>query len=67
MVKLVSGLGVMAGIMGATIHATGSGMGIPQPMKKPVSIREGSTKVTSNGRTYYRTRYFVGGGIHGGK
>ncbi|MCM8536194.1 MAG: hypothetical protein NE334_09685 [Lentisphaeraceae bacterium] len=49
---------------GYTYHAASSGAGIPQPKVKPPSIREGSVKNTS-GRM--RTRYFVGGGLHGGK
>jgi hypothetical protein len=44
-------------------HAAANGTGIQQPGVNPPSIREGS--VTNSSGT--RTRYFIGGGIHGGK
>ena len=44
--------------------AAKQGFGLAKPMKEPMSIREGSIKGTNG---HYRTRYFIGGGIHGGK
>ena len=44
--------------------AAKSGYGLTKPMVKPLSIREGSVK---SGTAHRRTRYFVGGGLHGGK
>ena len=52
-------------IGGATfaVYASKTGIGLNKPVKKPISIREGSVK----GNTKHRTRYFMGGGIHSGK
>ena len=50
--------------LGGAFYAASSGYGVPQPSKNPMSIREGSMKVTSDGR---KARYFYGGGIHSGK
>ena len=55
---------IMGGILGFTFQAAANGTGIAQPSKKPPSIREGSV-VGTNGKT--RTRFFVGGGLRGGK
>ena len=58
-------LGVSA-IMASGASANGSGL--PTPSKQPVSVREGSVRGTgTNGHGHYRTRYFIGGGLHGGK
>ena len=46
------------------INAAKNGFGLTKPSKQPMSIREGSVK-SPTGST--RTRYFIGGGIHGGK
>ena len=54
--------------LGASYMAAANGAGIPQPDKQPMSVREGSVRGTGvTGRGHYRTRYFVGGGLHGGK
>ena len=66
MKKLAALVVVMFGLSAVTIMASSSGWGIPKPVKKPMSIREGSAK-TKNIRGHYRTRYFVGGGLHRGK
>ena len=52
--------------MGA-MWASSSGMGLKQPTKNPISIREDSARgPTRTG--HYRTRYFfMGGGFHHGK
>lgn len=47
-----------------TVEASVAGWGLPHPERDPPSIREGSVRVTRGRR---RARYFVGGGIHGGK
>ena len=44
--------------------ASTDGIGLARPSKSPMSIREGSVKGSNGVR---RTRFFVGGGIHGGK
>jgi len=50
------------------VSASANGSGLPTPSKQPVSVREGSIRGTgTNGHGHYRTRYFVGGGLHGGK
>ncbi|MCA9319543.1 MAG: hypothetical protein KDB53_02350 [Planctomycetes bacterium] len=42
------------------------GAGVPKPERDPPSLREGSVRLAqTSGRT--GTRYFIGGGIHGGK
>ncbi|VAX37838.1 hypothetical protein MNBD_PLANCTO02-94 [hydrothermal vent metagenome] len=61
---------IFAALMGTVTAGTGfasfSGMGLPQPEKKPKSIREGSVR-NSDGR-WGRSAYFIrSGGIHGGK
>ncbi len=51
--------------MVGTWSASANGWGMPKPDKQPVSIREGSKALSTSGN--HKTRYFVGGGIHGGK
>lgn len=63
---LVGGLTGLVGLFAATVWASSTGRGISQPSKQVFSIREGSVKATG-GSGRVRTRYFVGGGIHGGK
>ena len=64
----MKGFIICAGILGAAtisaLSASKNGYGLTKPSKQPMSIREGSVK-GADGRT--RTRFFVGGGIHGGK
>ena len=66
MKKLIALIIGMVGITTLTVMASHSGWGVPKPVKKPISIREGSAKLKSSSG-HYRTRYFVGGGIHRGK
>ena len=59
---------IVAGVLGIAmaVKASTAGWGLAPVMKQPHSIREGSVhKSTSSG--HYRTHYFVGGGLHGGK
>lgn len=58
-------IGVMLVLMAGTIWASTVGLWLPQPDKEPVSIREGSARPLGSG--HHSTRYFVGGGIFGGK
>jgi len=59
---------VMAAFAASVTWASVRGFLVKQPEKKPVSIREGSVRHHSTGRhRRRRTRYFVGGGFHGGK
>ena len=53
--------------IGATYWASYTGAGVPRPEKNPPSIREGSAIRGPLGRGHHRTRFFVGGGLHGGK
>jgi hypothetical protein len=58
-------------LLTATAAAFGGsfyGWFLPQPLKQPVSLREGSAGTSAQGRSYYwlgRTHY--GGGYRGGK
>ena len=56
--------GVCSSLLGVSYMASSSGFGAQRENPAPVSIREGSVK-DPNG--IYRTRYFVGGGLRGGK
>lgn len=47
------------------MHASSVGWGVTQPEKNPPSIREGSMRGRSG--PYHRSRYFMGGGLRGGK
>jgi len=58
---------VMLGSAGALTWGSMRGLGVPHPMKKPFSLREGSVRTTGARSRYRRRRYFVGGGMHGGK
>lgn len=60
-------VGVMTMITGVSVVFSQNGVGLPRPVKSPVSIREGSVRTSTTGAGRYRTRYFVGGGLHGGK
>ncbi|MCH2208310.1 MAG: hypothetical protein MK132_20900 [Lentisphaerales bacterium] len=55
---------ILGGTFGYAYFASAKGIGIKQPQVNPPSIREGSVQDTSG---KMRTRYFVGGGLHGGK
>ncbi len=57
--------GSMLGILALSVWASNRGVGLPQPEKEPISIREGSARPSTPG--HHRTRYFIGGGIHRGK
>ncbi len=62
---------VFLGVVGAgsvlTMVASNRGWGLPQPAKQPVSVREGSVRGGGTAGAHYRSRYFIGGGFHGGK
>lgn len=64
------GTWILIGVMGLTFvglsWASSRGLGIPQPTKEPVSIREGSPRGGTPGRAF-RPRYFIGGGVFSGK
>ncbi len=69
---MTRGAAILAGIMivflGAATWASYRGIGVPQPEKQPISIREESARNTPAGTGRYRTRFFLmGGGIHHGK
>lgn len=64
--KIIVLIAAMVGASVLVVTASASGWGVPHPVKKPLSIREGSAKI-ENQRGHYRTRYFIGGGIHRGK
>ncbi len=53
--------------IGATYWASKTGAGVSSPDKDPPSIREGSAVAGPIGRGHHRTRFFVGGGLFGGK
>ena len=53
-------------LTGLTFLAARQGVGVTKPSKEPISIREGSTK-SHSGSGRRSTRFFVGGGVHGGK
>lgn len=55
----------LLGATGGLTWASWKGVGVQPPEKNPISIREGSTRIRRHG--HYRTRYFVGGGLRGGK
>ena len=54
----------LGGLMWFCTRRSTAGGGLAAPEVNPPSIREGSVRVSSGRR---RTRYFVGGGFHGGK
>ena len=56
---LIVALGVL---LGGVQLASLAGWGVQRPVKKPVSIREGSVRHGRIGRT----RYFMGGGVFRG-
>ena len=61
---------LVLGLLGASslvAWASHSGLGVPQPTKSPVSIREESARGKKWGAGHHRTRYLFGGGIHTGK
>ncbi len=61
-------IGAMFGMFVVTTWASNIGLGVPQPEKNPLSIREDSARGQRTGSGHYRTRYFfIGGGMHGGK
>ncbi|NOX59050.1 MAG: hypothetical protein GXP29_09365 [Planctomycetes bacterium] len=57
--------GVMLSILAGSVWASNRGVGLPQPEREPISIREDSARPLTGG--HHRTRYFIGGGIHRGK
>ncbi|MFW5751177.1 MAG: hypothetical protein ACOCZK_05970 [Planctomycetota bacterium] len=62
---------VFLGVVGAgsvfAMVASSRGWGLPRPARQPVSVREGSVRGASTSGSHYRSRYFIGGGFHGGK
>jgi hypothetical protein len=66
--KGAAGLFIVMGlVLGGAAYASSAGMGIPQPEKQPVSIREGSTRGPNNSGTNrrYRSVFMYGGFLHG--
>ncbi|MDP7423351.1 MAG: hypothetical protein QGH40_15885 [bacterium] len=62
---LVAGMLLLSGFL---TWASTSGAGVPKPVKKPISIREGSVRTAAAGtRRHRRSRYFGGGGHNYGK
>ncbi len=59
--------GVMLLAAAAVTWASQRGIGLPQPARQPVSVREGSVRAPLSGAGHHRTRYFVGGGMFAGK
>ena len=55
----------MIGLTAGVTWSSFAGMGVPNPVKKPISIREGSARHPRHGRR--RARYFVGGSHRHGK
>ena len=66
MKKTIALAGLFLGLLTVTHTASREGWGIPRPIKKPLSLREGSAKLDRR-QGHYRTRYYVGGGLHRGK
>lgn len=54
-------------LMIGTVWASKVGVGIPQPEKEPMSIREESARGGAVRSGHHRTRYFIGGGFRSGK
>lgn len=63
---LIGGATTLGGLFATAVWASRTGAGITPPSKQVFSIREGSVRPVGKSRRA-RTRYFVGGGIHGGK
>lgn len=59
-------VGGMTAVTAGTIFMSRTGVGLEQPYKEPISIREQSAHGHSSGSTHRRS-YFVGGGYRGGK
>ncbi len=61
---------ILAAIMGTMTAGAGfasfNGIGLSQPEKQPVSIREGSVQ-NADGSRSYGMFFLRGGGVHGGK
>ena len=60
-------LGAVGALTAMGIVASRDGWALPQPQKKPMSIREESVRGTPLGAGRTRTRYFIGGGTRSGK
>ena len=56
---------LLAGSVVGIAQVSKKGVGVPEPAKDPVSIREKSVHRTTHGR--HRTYYFMGGGPRYGK
>ena len=56
---------ILIAITGATVWASATGFGTPQPVKQPISIREDSARPGRIGSRHYGIIYF-GGGLRGG-
>lgn len=59
--------GGMGAVLAAAVWASQSGVGLPRPAKKPVSIREGSRTAGHTGKRYRYRRHLIGGGTFHGK
>ncbi len=66
MKKTIALAGIVLALLAVTVTASREGWGIPQPVKKPLSLREGSARLERR-QGHHGTRYFVGGGLHRGK
>ena len=67
MIRTVILLGMLLGVTGVAWAASRSGWGVPEPIPKPLSIREDSARSAPLGSGRGRTHYFIGGGSHRGK
>lgn len=58
---------IMGLVLGGAAYASSTGVGVPQPEKKPVSIREGSVRGpnSSGSNRRYRSVFMYGGFLHG--
>lgn len=65
---MTSGRGIIYGILSlvgaTTLWGSLAGWGVAAPLRKPISLREGSVHHPDN--AHFRSR-FVGGGLHYGK
>ena len=65
-IKLLILAAVATGVTALAVRASVVGWTVQRPATKPQSIREGSARGPIRSG-HYRTRYFIGGGLHRGK
>lgn len=60
-------IAIMGLALAGTAVASSSGFGVPQPDKKPISIREESARGNTTGSSRRYRGVFIAGGIYHGK